>query len=534
MSSSSTLGSLPRSNSKGFIDLEAADNQESTEPPAEEVIDAPQDRLQKHWNRSTEEEILHELDIRRRERASLEPIRMQSAAPSKAILEDASRFLLRELLEKEITGRAGYKKGPSFETETDLVLFQKALDTSVLRIQQNPKPGYHSLPFYLHRESKFLDLSLANVLRKKEKGIVNKVCYNLLVSDAAPSLHTFNLLLRRFTKLRLTGLARTILATLFEVGFEPNAYTYAAILQYLIVTRNYDAFGKAVTVMRNSFLDYRNPVLASIELNGWSKFGDFMSMRRRLRLLQEEGLRNDTYVLTVELRYFAKRHMWEGGLPALKALVQKDVKDIDHRALFWAWKLCANCHQEDFIEHLKLVVQEKRWPVEMLWTRPARRRGLPYGYRGDETGQVQPPKPLEAPRWLGNDDGDDNDEDAAEELNLIPPTPHASPTIPTTWEEYSSTFKEDRIDGETIVMQNWTEAVLKKGDSEVAQGSRVATDSSGSLGSEVNTSAVSDGEILEGSDASLMANFKSHTQASRWRLLTQKRKQKLLESAKKP
>ncbi|KAK6331716.1 hypothetical protein TWF718_002261 [Orbilia javanica] len=417
----------------------------------------PDSRLSNNRNRQADEEFFAILDNQRRQRASQNKDTVRGAGPSRKTLEDTSRFLLSELLAKEHAGKKGYKKGDiTSENEADLALLQKTLDVSVTKIQNNAKPGYHPLPFYLHQNSKTLDEALKVVLQAKQPDVVNKVCYNLLISDSAPTINTFNILLRRFTKLRMTALARVILSTLFAVGFEPNAYTYAAILQYLTVTQNYAAFNRAVQIMRDTFIDFKNPILGAAELNGWSKLGNFMGMRRRLRLLQEEGLRDDIYVLAIELRYFAKRHMWEGGLPALMLLLKKEAKDIDHRALFWAFRLCVNCHQHEFADRLKAVVQEKRWPLESLWTRPVRTRGLPYGYKGNESGQLVP-KGTDPPQWtdLWNSGGNSKGQ-----WQLRKPNIRSVARVPEVWREYSSALWE-RANGKHggVDMKRWRGAV---------------------------------------------------------------------------
>ncbi|KAF3915178.1 hypothetical protein ABW20_dc0105735 [Dactylellina cionopaga] len=473
------------------------------------------------WERPTDEEVLHILDKRQRERASQNVSHAKAAEPSTTLLEDTSRFLLQELLESEeiSKNKQGYKKGLEDESESDLALLQRALNISVSRIQRGAKPGYHPLPFYLTRNSKRLDESLKIILREKDPAVVNKVCYNLLVSDAAPTVNTFNILLRRFTKLRKPNLARIILTTMFAVGFEPNAHTYAAMLQYLTVIRNYDAFGKAVTIMRNTFVDFRNPVLGAAELNGWSKFGDFMSMRRRLRLLQEEGLRDDIYVLAIELKYYAKRHMWEGGLPALRLLLAKNVDEVDHRALFWAFKLCVNCHQYDFIEQLKALVQEKRWPVEVLWTAPSRTRGLRFGYKGKKSGQVRP-KRGNPPQWteVWSPDGQ---EKVFKRETL--PTIWTEASIPGLWDEYISVFRE-QVDDENIVMESRFETLFggkKTQDDGVTASSIGSGGMDGIVGVE-KTSEPEPSKIVPESQ------FKSHTEDSLWRTLVHNRKKQLL------
>ncbi|KAK6497677.1 hypothetical protein TWF481_012082 [Arthrobotrys musiformis] len=413
----------------------------------------PDSRLINNRDRQADEEFFAVLDRQRRERASKNKDSVRGVGPSNKTLEDTSRFLLSELLTKDPAGKPGYKKGIlDGDTESDLTLLQKALDVSITRIQKNAKPGYHPLPFYLHQNSKPLDEALKNVLQERQPDIVNKVCYNLLISDAAPTIKTFNILLRRFTRLRMTALARVILSTLFAIGFEPNAHTYAAILHYLTVTQNYEAFNRAVQIMRDTFLDFKNPVLGAAELNGWSKLGNFMGMRRRLRLLQEEGLRDDIYILAIELRYFAKRHMWEGGLPALMLLLKKDAKDIDHRALYWAFKLCVNCQQHEFADRLKAVVQEKRWPIQALWTKGVRTRGLTYGYKGQESGQLVP-KGTDPPQWteLWNPGVKSREPWELKKANI-----RTMARVPEVWREYSSAFWE-KANGEDggVDMRKW-------------------------------------------------------------------------------
>ncbi|EPS40198.1 hypothetical protein H072_5968 [Dactylellina haptotyla CBS 200.50] len=456
-------------------------------------------------SKPTDEDVLHIIDKRQRERASQHVAGAKSAGPSMAVLEDTSRFLLRQLLEKEPRDRRFYKqRGNNVESDSDIELLQKAVNMSVSRIQPTAKPGYHPLPFYMHRNSKTLDRSLKNVLRTRDHATVNKVCYNLLVSDAAPTIATFNILIHRFTRLRMTDLARVILTTLFGVGFEPNAPTYAALLHYLTIIGDYDAFGKAVSIMRNTFVDFRNPVLGAAELNGWSKFGDFTSMRRRLRLLQEEGLRDDIYILAIEMRYFAKRQMWEGGLPALKLLLAKNVEDIDHRVLFWAFKLCVNCQQYDFAERLKFIVQEKRWPVEALWTRPSRSRGLPFGYKGRESGHVTP-KGSDPPQWVAFWDADGLRKKKGNGLAL--PNIKVESVVPRDYTEYSSLRRDQTVQDE-VIMQSRGESIL---------GARPTAEVN-DVKDEMGTSE------MEPMKFQIKGRFKTHTNESLFRTLVHNRK----------
>ncbi|KAK6540414.1 hypothetical protein TWF694_009212 [Orbilia ellipsospora] len=468
------------------------------------------------WVKPTDEEVLHLIDKRQRELASHRAAPPSSNGPPTSILEDASRYLLQELLEKELTDRKNYKKPVSdAETTSDIQLLQRVLDISASRIHTRAKPGHHSLPFYLHRNSKRLDKALQNVLRKGETGMVNKVCYNLLVSPAAPTIKTFNILLRRFTRLRMTSLARVILTTLFAVGFEPNPQTYASVLHYFTIIGNYDAFGKAVTIMRNTFVDFRNPILGAAELNGWSKFGDFMSMRRRLRLLQEEGLRDNIFILAIELRYFAKRHMWEGGLPALRLLLAKKVEDVDHRALFWAFKLCVNCQQYDFAERLKTLVQEKRWPVEALWMRPERTRGLPFGYKGKDSGQVIP-KRSDAAQWKQFWDSGGRQQRRA--MIDYPPEIRIDPKVPEDWYEYSAVWRED-VKEEDIIMESRIGRIL----SNQSEGKDQGDNSNG--GDEAITSVDSKLASLR---VPVKSTFKKHSEATLFKSIVESRKKALL------
>ncbi|KAK6524556.1 hypothetical protein TWF281_011461 [Arthrobotrys megalospora] len=543
--------SRPSSSAQGLkINLPPELARDVTNPVADDSWDdfddfeelGPKSRLLGSRDRQADEEFFAILDKQRRERASQNKESVRGAGPSTKTLEDTSRFLLSELLAKDTAGKPGYKKGDADgDTESDLALLQKALDVSVTRIQKNTKSGYYPLPFYLHQNSKKLDDALKGVLQEKQPAIVNKVCYNLLVSDAAPTIKTFNILLRRFTKLRMTALARVILSTLFAIGFEPNAHTYAAMLQYLTVIQNYAAFNRAVQIMRDTFLDFKNPVLGAAELNGWSKFGNFMGMRRRLRLLQEEGLRDDIYILAIELRYFAKRHMWEGGLPALLLLLKKEAHDIDHRALYWAFKLCANCQQHEFADRLKAVAQEKRWPVEALWTRPARTRGLPYGYKGKESGQLVP-KGTDPPQWteLWNPGVKSRETWEVQKHNI-----KTTARVPEVWREYSSAFWEQANgEGGGVAMKSWKEAVL--GDTENSSAPDVgvkALDSGISVWKEDKPSTMDMKEGVENktqspeTPAANISNmsgnaptrvFKAVEEGSVWKSLLKKRKRELL------
>jgi hypothetical protein len=80
---------------------------------------------------------------------------------------------------------------------------------------------------------------------------IAKVCYNLLVSPAAPDVTTYNILLENLTRMKQYKLVDVVLNsfTYNAVFIKPNEWTFACLLNYYTATNNKRAFSTTIKQM---------------------------------------------------------------------------------------------------------------------------------------------------------------------------------------------------------------------------------------------------------------------------------------------
>ncbi len=118
--------------------------------------------------------------------------------------------------------------GPAFASETDTTQL-KDLNDSINYIMRD---GLNK------RGDRSLDKMVASI------------CYNLLVSGAAPSIETFNIMISRFTRYQAHDHAAAVIKALEESDFKANERTISAMLQHYIVTDYKPGFDRTINRMR--------------------------------------------------------------------------------------------------------------------------------------------------------------------------------------------------------------------------------------------------------------------------------------------
>ncbi|KUJ23137.1 uncharacterized protein LY89DRAFT_713660 [Mollisia scopiformis] len=87
---------------------------------------------------------------------------------------------------------------------------------------------------------------------------VAKICYNLLISTAPPSITTYNILLNEFLNLKRLDLAQIVVDSFFhESRFKPNKRTIRLILDHYRAKSDFEGFHDVIQRMRGTKGDMR-------------------------------------------------------------------------------------------------------------------------------------------------------------------------------------------------------------------------------------------------------------------------------------
>jgi hypothetical protein len=117
---------------------------------------------------------------------------------------------------------------------------------------------------------KQMNHGITQLLRQREKGdhrgmalVIAKICHNLLVSTAAPDLHTFNTLIAGFTMWRRPDLVDDVIAAFFASKIRPNELVCVQILDHYSLQSRADDFTRFVAKMRGvgDALSLANPAI---------------------------------------------------------------------------------------------------------------------------------------------------------------------------------------------------------------------------------------------------------------------------------
>jgi hypothetical protein len=126
------------------------------------------------------------------------------------------------------------------------------------------RPTYSLLYDKVVEERKSLNESITAILTTEASNLANidlmvaKICYNLLISAAPPSINTYNIMLIHFTRLQQHHLAQAVVDSFFEDSrFRPTSSTVAAILDHYASIRDMSGFASVIQRMRGTDSDMR-------------------------------------------------------------------------------------------------------------------------------------------------------------------------------------------------------------------------------------------------------------------------------------
>ncbi len=126
------------------------------------------------------------------------------------------------------------------------------------------QPKYSSSRSKVIEERKSLNESITSILTTEASNPANiesavaKICYNLLISSAPPSIYTYNLMLIHFTRLQQHHLSQAVVDSFFEDSkFGPTSRTIAAILDHYAAIGDRVGFESVIRRMRGTAGDMR-------------------------------------------------------------------------------------------------------------------------------------------------------------------------------------------------------------------------------------------------------------------------------------
>ncbi|MCJ1480349.1 hypothetical protein MMC06_000504 [Schaereria dolodes] len=93
-------------------------------------------------------------------------------------------------------------------------------------------------------------LAVQQVRKPETKDLIARICYNLLVSNAPPNVHTYNILLSRLSDLNQLDLVPPVLESMRESRIRPNAITISTTLRFYTLTKNRSGFIQYINLMR--------------------------------------------------------------------------------------------------------------------------------------------------------------------------------------------------------------------------------------------------------------------------------------------
>jgi len=173
------------------------------------------------------------------------------------------KLVTRFLVGKEYFSTESAETTHSFQ---DLKLQAKLMadQVALLKTGRIWRPRYSLLYERVLEERKSLNQSITTILTTEVSNpenvdsMVAKICYNLLISSAPPSINTYNIMLIHFTRLQQHHLAQAVVDSFFEDSrFRPTSCTVAAILDHYAATGDRAGFDSVIHHMRGVAGDMR-------------------------------------------------------------------------------------------------------------------------------------------------------------------------------------------------------------------------------------------------------------------------------------
>ncbi|KAI9789068.1 MAG: hypothetical protein M1835_001915 [Candelina submexicana] len=215
------------------------------------------------------------------------------------------------------------------------------------------------------------------------KTMIDRICYNLLISNTPPNVDTYNLLIIYLCRSRQNEMVGMVLDSMFESHIRPNEVTISSTLKYLTVSRNRSGFNSFVRLMQGLdgglFLakpdtkitsaskgrlnrlpngkvvqkPLYDPYIFGALIDGTLRLFGVAMAARRYRAMVRKGYLPNIVVVTSILRVCALTADWGVGGQIWQELSLAGHGDTlmtiepDERAYFWMLRLCRQCNRDD-------------------------------------------------------------------------------------------------------------------------------------------------------------------------------------------
>ena len=215
--------------------------------------------------------------------------------------------------------------------------------------------------------------------------ILSKVFYILLTSRVPPNVDTYNMLLLRFSILRMDQQFKAVLESSCESRIRPNEITHVIVLQYFtaskdkvlfidyskrmqgqrrglalahpqraihpILKERFHYFGvdkpKAAAKARMNVQVYESLIVGAIKY-----FHDQIAMRY-YRSMVEEGWSPSFGILLAILQDCCRRLDWAGGHTVM-GLLERTAESVNTPTYEWMLRLCQRCGQDEIFDQILL------------------------------------------------------------------------------------------------------------------------------------------------------------------------------------
>ena len=279
-------------------------------------------------------------------------------------------------------------------------------DRSLQKLRPKREAGAYISPFpeYISTEPPAaLNDSLERLLavRPPPIALVPKICYNLLASPIAPTVHTFNIIMRGLTRLRHNSLAYVLFNALASGGLgpkaRPNEGTIAVLLNLSIKNGDYEGFLKVTRIyckqkMRRGIpREQRRRPKAILEamIHGHARFGNSNMVSVALRALARECPESpepSLRVLTSILRLRTEMSDLPEGIRTWNRIMDLDAgspengtgEKADLRAFYQMYRLCVKCRNEPWKAALVEFALQRGWSEHDISRQPCKVKGVSF------------------------------------------------------------------------------------------------------------------------------------------------------------
>ena len=294
--------------------------------------------------------------------------------------------LLRQLLKEE-----AFQSKLDYKRECLRTLHSECRSWSYYEDFERPQvPNYDDTAVEDCAQTTHMNLSLQELLGLMKQGsnlsdLMSKICYNLLTARTPPNIHTYNMLLVRFSVLDKSDLVRSVLTSMRESHIRPNEITHAALLRHFTATGNRSGFRQYWRRMEghNGGLALANPKqsIHPVVEDRYLVFGrnshkaterarmngqvyesliigaiQFLSGQTAMhyyRKMISEGWSPSLGIALAILQDCCHRLDWTVGTAVLEQL-EKTAESMNTLTYEWMLRLCQCCAQHEFFDQIML------------------------------------------------------------------------------------------------------------------------------------------------------------------------------------